>query len=54
MFDWENGIALHAMQGNRAHLVARGKSHLFSRFAAGTFVIFSSYDGDDHSKREFI
>ena len=51
MFDWENAIALHAMQGLGPHLVARGKSHGFS--AAGTWRIFSSYDGDAHSKREF-
>ena len=35
------------------HLVARGKSHGFSRVAAGPWGIFSSYDGDAHSKREF-
>ena len=34
------------------HLVARGKSHEFSRVAAGTWGISSSYDGDAHSKRE--
>ena len=32
------------------HLVARGKSHGFSRVAAGVWGIFSSYDGDAHSK----
>ena len=36
------------------HLVAWGKSHGFSRVAAGTWGIFSSYDGDAHSKREFF
>ena len=36
------------------HLVARGKSHGFPRVAAGTWGIFSSYDGDAHSKREFV
>ena len=36
------------------HLAATGKSHEFSRVAAGTFCIFSSYDGDAHSKREFV
>ena len=36
------------------HLVARGKSHGFSRVAAGTWGIFSSCDGDAHSKREFV
>ena len=54
VFDLENAIARHAMQGNRASLVARGKSHGFSRVAAGTWVIFSSCDGDAHSKREFV
>ena len=36
------------------HLAARGKSQRFSRVAAGTWGIFSSYDGDAHSKREFV
>ena len=54
MFDWENAIALHAMQGIGSHLVARGKSHGFSRVAAFTWVIFSRYDGDARSKREFV
>ena len=36
------------------HLVARGKSHVFTRVAAGTWVIFSSNDGDAHSKWEFV
>ena len=35
-------------------LTARGKSHGFSRVAAGTWGIFSSYDGDAHSKLEFV
>ena len=54
MFDWENAIAQHGMQGIGPHLVGRGKSHGFSRVAAGTWGIFSSYDGDTHSKREFV
>ena len=40
--------------GIRPHLVAKVKSHGFSRLAAGTWDIFSSYDGDAHSKREFV
>ena len=36
------------------HLVTRGKCHGFSRVAAGTWGIFSSYDGDAHSKWEFV
>ena len=35
-------------------LVERWKSHGLSRVAAGTWAIFSSYDGDAHSKREFV
>ena len=54
MFDWENAIALHAMQGNRPHLAERGKSHGFSRVPAGTWGIFSSYGGYVHSKVEFV
>ena len=54
MFDWENAIALDTMQGIGPHLAGRGTSHGFSRVAAGTWGIFSSYDGDAHSKREFV
>ena len=35
-------------------LVARRESHGFSRVAAGTWVIFSNYDGEAQSKREFV
>ena len=48
MFDWEQGIALHAIQGNRAHLSARGKSHGFSRVAAVTWDMFTSYGMGSH------
>ena len=41
-------------RGIGPHLVARGKSHGFSRVAAGTWGIFSSYDGDAHFKQEFV
>ena len=54
MFDWENAIALHEMKGNRASYRGDGKSHGFSRVAAGTWGIFSIYDGDAHSKRELV
>ena len=54
MFDWENAIALHAMQGLGPHLVARGKSQGFSRVAAGTWGIFLSYGGDVHSILGFV
>ena len=48
LFDWEQGIAMHAMQGNGPHLSASGKSHGFSRVAVGTWGIFSSYGGRSH------
>ena len=54
MFDWEIAIALQAMQGNQASSRTRGKSHGFSRVAAGTWGIFSSYDADDYSKLESV
>ena len=41
-------------RGIGPHFVARGKSHGFSRVAAGTCGIFSSYGGDVHSKLEFV
>ena len=41
-------------RGIRPHLTASGKSHRFSRVVAGTWGIFSSYIGDDHSKLEFV
>ena len=41
-------------RGIRHHLAARGKAHGFSRAASGTWGIFSSYENDAHSKREFV
>ena len=41
-------------RGIGPHLAARGKSHEFSRVAAGTWGIFASYGGDVHSKLEFV
>ena len=35
-------------------LVAKGKSHGFSRVSAGTWCIFSNYGGDDLSKLVFV
>ena len=40
VFDWENAIALDTMRGIGPHLAGRGKSHGFSRVAAGTWCIF--------------
>ena len=36
------------------HLVARGKSHEFSRVSAGTCGIFSSYGGSGYLKLGFV
>ena len=41
-------------RGIGPRLMARGKSHGFSRAAAGTWGIISSCDGDAHSKGEFV
>ena len=50
IFDWKDGTTHHESRGIGPHLAARGKSHEFSRVAAGTWCIFSSYSGDVHSK----
>ena len=44
MFDWENAIALHAMQGNWASSLGKGE----------VSWDFSSCGGDVHSKLEFV
>ena len=54
VFDWENAIALHAMQGNRASSRGEGEISWVFSSSAGTWGIFSSYDRDAHSKREFV
>ena len=54
VFDWEHGTPQHEMQGNRASSCGEGKSHEFSRVAAGTWYIFSSYGGDGHLKLGFV
>ena len=38
----------------KLHLPARGMCHGFSRVAAGTWSIISSYNGDGHSKLHFV
>ena len=54
VFDWENAITLDTMEGTGPHLAEMGKSHGFSRVAAGTRGIFSSYGGDVHWKLESV
>ena len=41
-------------RGIGSHLTAMVKSHEFSRVAAGTWCIFSSYSGDGHLKLGFV
>ena len=54
VFDWEHGTPQHEMQGIGPHIAARGKSHEFSRVAAVTGSIFSSYGGDGPLKLGFV
>ena len=54
VFDGNMELLSMKCRGIGPHLETRGKSHEFSRVAAGTSGIFSSYDGDAHSKREFV
>ena len=54
LFDWEQGIALHTMQGNRASPLSNRKFPVFSLVAAGTWGTFSSYGWDGHSKLVFV
>ena len=54
ILDLENGIDLHAVQGNWASSHGNGKSHGFSRVAVRTWGIFSGYCGDDPSKLVFV
>ena len=41
-------------RGIGPHLPANGKTHEFSRVAAETWGIFSSYGGDGHLKLGFV
>ena len=54
LFDWEQGIALHAMQGIGPHFSATGKFHGFSLTAAGTWGTFSSYGRGSHYQLLFF
>ena len=49
----EHGTPQHEMRGNRASSFGEGKYHEFSRVAASTWCIFSSYGGDGHLKLGF-
>ena len=47
---WKTQLLWTQCRGIGPHLAGRGKSHGFSRVAAGTWGILSSYSGDVHSK----
>ena len=54
VFDWENAIALHAMQGIRSSSRGEGEVSWVFSSCLRHLGIFSSYDGDAHCKREFV
>ena len=54
VLDWENAIALHAMRGNRASSRCDGEVSWVFSSSGRPLRIFSSYDGDAHSKQEFV
>ena len=54
MIDLENAIVLHAMQGIRASSRGEGEVSWFFSNCGRNLGILSSYDGDAHSKREFV
>ena len=54
MFGWEPGIALHAMQGNRASFLTEGEVSWFFSSCGGKRGIFSKYSGDGHAKLIFV
>ena len=54
VFDGDMELICMQCSANGPHLVAKGKSHGFSRVSAGTWCIFSNYGGDDLSKLVFV
>ena len=54
VFDWEDGIALHAMQGIRASFPSEGDVSYDFSSCARNLGIFASYSGDGHSKLHFV
>ena len=54
VFDWENAIAQPAMQGNRASSRGEGEVSWVFSSCGRPWGIYSSYDGDAHSKWEFV
>ena len=48
LFDWEQGIALHSVQGNRTSSLSEGEVSWFFSSCAGTWSVFSSYGRGSH------
>ena len=48
------GLLSTKFRGIEPHFAEMGKSHEFSRVAAGTWCIFSSYSGDGLLKLGFV
>ena len=54
MFDWEYGIALPAIQGNRASVLSEADVSCDFLSCGRTWGIFPSYSWDGHSKLHFV
>ena len=54
VFDWNMELLSMKCRGIAPYLAARGKSHEFSRVAAGTRWIFSSYGEYGYLKLGFV
>ena len=48
LFDWEQGIALYAMQVNWESSLSEREISCFFQVAAGNWGVFSSYGGGSH------
>ena len=51
---WNMEILCTQCRGIGPHILSRGKSHVFSLVAAGTWGIFSSYGANGHLKLGFV
>ena len=54
MFDWEPGIALHAMQGNQASSSAEGEVSLFFSSCGGNLGYILKLWRGGHSELVFV
>ena len=54
MFDWEHGIALHAVKGNRASSLGEGEVSSFLSSCSWNLGYILELHGNGHSKLEFV